>query len=126
MAEIKEVKMEVQSVVDLAVKFKHSADWTCHEMSRARASKPIPCTDVKIAEFVQRLESGIDIAELTISDLYWEESGNCVGDNLYPVILEAVKLPDGRYYLRLEGLFDDEESGYGKIKLKEYIYQADN
>lgn len=123
MAEIKEVKMELQSIVDLVVKFRYSADWTCHEYSSGRASKPKPCADGEISEFVQRLESGADTAELIVSDLYWEESGNCVGDNLYPIILRAVKLPDGRYYLRLEGLFDDEQSTYGKIRLKEYIYQ---
>lgn len=119
---LKEITMELQSVVDLVVKFRHSADWTCHEYSRGHASKPMPCKDVEIAEFVQQLDSGADTAELTVSDIYWEESGNCVGDNLYPVTLKAVKLPDGRYYLRLEGLFDDEVSGYGKIKLKEYIF----
>lgn len=122
MTELKEVKMELQSVVDLIVKFKYSADWTCHELSRAHASGSVPCTDTAIAEFIQQLESGVDTAELTISDIRWEESGNCVGDNLYPVILKAVKLPDGRYYLRLEGRFDDTERTYGKVELKEYIY----
>lgn len=119
MAEIAEVKMGLHSVVDLAVEFKYSADWTCHEYSRGHASAPIPCTDLAVAEFVQQLEVGADTAHLTISDIYWEESGNCVGDKLYPVNLEAVKLPDGRYYLLLEGLFNDEPRGYGK---KEYIY----
>lgn len=122
MTELKEVTMELQSVVELVVKFKHSADWTCHEYSRGIASKPVPCSDNQIARFIDQINSGVDAAKLTISGIYWEESGNCVGDNLYPVILEATKLPGRRYYLRLEGLFDDEDSGYGKIKLKEYIY----
>ena len=122
MTGIKEVKMELQSVVDLIMKFRYSADWTCHEYSNGRAGYPIPCLDARIAGFIEQLRRGVGVAEITVSGIRWEESGNCVGDNLYPVILKAVKLPDGRYYFRLEGLFENEGDDYRKTRLKEYIY----
>jgi hypothetical protein len=118
---LQEAKLEIDSIVDLIVKHKNDANWTCHSLSRAQASEPSPCTDREIAEFVNLLASGIEQANLTVSDIYWEESGGCVGDALYPVELHAVRLPDGRYYLRLEGLFQAPQGEYGHARLKEYI-----
>ncbi len=69
--------------------------------------------DLDVVKFFHALMDGDTSVKLIISDIEWDESGNCVGDDLYPVVLSCVKLPDGRYYVELTGR---------KI-FKEYIFR---
>lgn len=101
MVELKEVKMRLKSVITLIEKYRYKATYTTHGMSRSWATDPIPCTDLEILKFVQKLANKEDKAELIISNIDWEEFGNCTGDELYPVYMDAVKLPDDRYFITI-------------------------
>ncbi len=110
---INEVDMAIESILPIIIENRQNADYTKHELSRATASGPIPCSDIDVVRFFHSLMDGDTTAKLIISNIEWEESGNCVGDDLYPVVLSGVKLPDGRYYIELTGR---------KI-FKEYIFR---
>jgi len=113
MENLEQVSMIIPSVLGLVNDYRYNADYTCHELSRCSVGEVNPCTDEAVMSFLSALKNGVETANLVISDIDWEESGNCEGDDLYPVNLHAVKLPDGRYFMELTGRFDK----------KEYIYR---
>lgn len=100
---LEQVTMGIESIYPLIERYRLYADSTSHEMSNARAGGAIPCSDMDIFYFVRDIINGEEKVRLTVSDIHWEESGGCVGDDLYPVTLIATKLPDGRYFMELEG-----------------------
>lgn len=110
---IKERKMTIDSILPLVIEYREKADWTCHRYSNSHATNPRPCTDRAVKDFFSEIETGREIARLVISDIQWEKYSNCEGDDLYPVILNAVHLPDGRYFFELTGHFDTREFVFG-------------
>lgn len=125
MVELKQVEMIQNSIISLIEQYRHRATYTTHSMSRSWATDPIPCTDLEILAFVQKIANKENEADLVVSNIDWDEFGNCEGDQLYPVYMNAVKLPDDRYFVTIEGYnirewFDDEVEG---AYTKEYILE---
>ena len=109
--------IRIDSIFNLIIQYRYKADWTFHEYSSSEAGDPIPCTDEEVLSFLSELKQAHEEKrpiqlELVISGIEWEKHGNCTGDELYPVILSAVSLPDGRHYIQIKGLFE----------MKEYVY----
>jgi len=124
---LKEVKMNAPSIIDLIVKVRsledHGATPITHTHSNARPGTPIPCTDKAITKFVQKLLQKEEAAILIIGEIDWEESGNCVGDELYESTIRALLLPDGRYFIELKYYNNNNPSEeHGFIK-KEYVWK---
>lgn len=109
--------MKVDTILGIVNDARMGASYTRHPMSNGIPTEAFPCSDQEVSTLLDTLAKGADKAMLTISDIFWEESGNCVGDELFPVEMKAVKLPDGRYYLTVSYLNDK------NIKTEdEYIY----
>jgi hypothetical protein len=106
---LERVKMVRDSILELVVEYREMADYSLHQYSNGGASAVQPCSDRDVYDFLTKLLQGEPVAQLVISDIEWHTSGNCVGDELYPVTLSATKLPDGRYFLELDTIKGSEE-----------------
>ena len=106
--------MRCESLLSLIESYKGRADWRCGHLSRSEACEPFDASDRQIVDFVFQILNGVEKAELVISDIDWEVYGNNVNDELYPVVMTATKLPDGRYYVEVKGIWG----------IDEYIYQG--
>lgn len=109
MEKLEKVKMKCKSLISLIESYKGRADWRCGHLSRAEASEPIDASDREIIDFALQILNGVEKAELIVSDIRWDVYGNHVDDELYPVIMKATKLPDGRYYLEVTGIWGIDE-----------------
>ncbi len=120
---IKEVEMEAGCLIDLIVPLKNAAWYTKHELSRGQIGDIIPCTDFEVMEYLQilkEMKTGDDPASIVISNIEWENYGNCAGDELYPVIMLAQLLPGKtrRFYVTINMI----DESYGCNMTKEYIW----
>ncbi|MCP4475417.1 MAG: hypothetical protein GY821_12795 [Gammaproteobacteria bacterium] len=106
---IEETKMKIDSILKLIEENKGAANWTSHPFSNAMVGDEWDCTDFEIAEFLMKLKNGEELASLIISNIRWDTPGNREGDNLYPAILEATKIPKNRYYLELKSFSECKE-----------------
>lgn len=106
--------MRCESLVSLIASYKGKADWKRGHLSQAEVSEPIDASDREVVDFMIQIFNGVEKAELVISDIDWEVYGNNVNDELYPVVMTATKLPDGRYYVEVKGIWG----------IDEYIYQG--
>ena len=120
---LEKVDMITNTIIPIIEKFRYAATYTIHPESYSEATEPQPCSDKKIAEFINKLANGADKAELIISNIEWIEYNNCEGDNLYPVIMRAIKLPDGRYFIEIEYYDDDIENDNRGLKRDQYILE---
>lgn len=107
MAELKEVEISIETILPIVVEYRNRANRTTHELSKSTTTEVRPCTDDDVAKFLYKINKPFvwGQAELVISGIDWEEFGNCIGDELYPVLLKAIRLPDlKRWYMELTGL----------------------
>lgn len=117
---IKKVSMNIESIISLIESYKGKADWKKHPMSQSWASEAHDCSDMDVKELLDKFEKLESEIKFTISDIEWEEYGNCVGDELYPVVLHAVLLPDGkRYYIAVSNINGTDEYIYSIYSLQE-------
>jgi hypothetical protein len=98
-AELKKVGLEKEELFQLLYGFRNNASYTMHEYSNGRVSKAIPLPEESLLRIcLDFYEAKKMVIKTILSDIDWVESGGCSGDELYPVTLEAVKLPNGSYY----------------------------
>jgi len=127
---LKEVKMNVPSIIDLIIRVRllenHGATFTSHRYSNARATIPLPCADKDIVRFVQNLIDKVGMARLTIGIVNWEEEGNCDGDELHDSEIFATKIPGDRYFIEVKYFNPNEDEAKNTIgfQREEYIWQA--
>ena len=118
-ARLTKTNMITNTIIPLIEKYRYAATYTIHPESYSEASDPIPCTDKDIAKFINKLVNKVDKAELIVSDIKWIEYNNCEGDELYPVIMRATLLPDGRYFIEIEYYNHEEDN----INREQYILE---
>jgi hypothetical protein len=111
--ELTKVEMSTFSILGIVEEYRYEATYTTHELSKSVPGEITPCSDNDVALFVSEIKSKSDTAILIVSNIEWAEYGNCVNDELFDVTLTAIRLPDDRYYLELNGFGIHEE----------YIYQ---
>lgn len=104
------MKLEIVQISDTILpkiqEYRNAANYTTHEMSRSDAGNPEPCSDIQVAAFIHAIAEGKDMISLIVSDIDWIEFGNCVGDKLYPVEIQARKIPGEplAYWVNITGL----------------------
>jgi hypothetical protein len=102
-----------------------AASYTLHRHSRGTVTDTTQASEREITEFMLCLQLGIQDATLMISNIDWEESGNCIGDELFPTILRARKIDDTTYLMLLEGYRIEKEFVYKIEKKSERKSQED-
>lgn len=95
------VEMGIQSVFSIVEEYRNKAGWSRHQYSESSPCDPVPCTDRAVVSFLKKIFLGKEQVELLVSDIKWAHYGNCTGDELFPVTLNGMRLPDGRYFLEL-------------------------
>lgn len=126
MDNLQAVKMKTPFIIDLIIKVRsfndHGAWYTTHPLSNAVPGGATACSDKEICEFVYDLLAKKPEAKLIIGSMEWEQTGNCVGDELYHSSIMATKLPgSGRYFLELKYW----DQGENKFKDKEYVWNIE-
>jgi hypothetical protein len=95
----KKVEIEKEELFIFLNQYREKANYSLHEFSRGEVSEVIPMSEKDLLSTCLAFYEGVAVTITgVLSDIEWEKSGGCVGDELYPVNLEAVKLPDGRYW----------------------------
>ena len=115
--EIERVNFFVESFFGLILRYKGMATFTRHQYSNMCAEKSGDIPDFEIFEVFQKMKLNYESIKFTISDIRYVETGNCVGDELYPVECKMTLLPDKRYYIEISGYRDREEF------MDEFIYK---
>jgi hypothetical protein len=98
---LREVKSTLWTLIDIIQYGRYKAKYKLNHklVDEIKFNEYLPCSDIEVKQFIEKIESKIDKFELIVSNI--DRSGDQI--KILPVIMKAIKLIDNIYHIELVG-----------------------